>query len=124
MATNNNGNGNGPVFDQVQTVKLEKPIAGITALKIKHLIPKEGSNSPVSHYITPVVTGEFGETELPRSFQFMARVRPPQVQDENTKEWANDPSFPEKLRTPETLRAISDAVVKALATGQEQKKEG
>ena len=119
--TNGKANGTSLVFAKEETIILtdeerKEVKGGITQLIIKTVAPKEGSTSPVTHYIQPVVnTQEIGEVTIPRSYQLMLRVRPPQVQDETDKsKWSNDPHFPAKLAENETCNAIGKVVGKHL----------
>ena len=105
MAT---GNENKQVVESTQVITLSREAqekTGILKLEVKKLAHQEGKNSPVTHWVTPIVEVAGSEMPLGRSFQVMFRVRPPQVQGED-KKWTDDPKFPEKMRSAETLKIL------------------
>ena len=103
-----NGSETKQVIERTEIITLSKEAqekTGILKLELKKIAHQEGKNSPVTHWATPIVEVAGSEMPLGRSFQVMFRVRPPQVQSED-KKWSDDPKFPEKMRSPETLKVL------------------
>ena len=101
-------NSNGVVYDKEKEVVFEKPISGITKAIIRHLAPKDGSNTPVFAHVK-LYTKVEGLGDVPvsdRNAQILFRLRAPQVLDEETQKWVDDPNYPEALRDREVLNAI------------------
>jgi len=115
------------VHDEIREVAVSNEnLPGVSKIIIKRRAPKDGSKNVVKYDVQPVLKLEGGgEIPLNRSLQVLFRtpvyVRPPQVQDENTKEWSTDPTFPAKFTEKEFTRALEHEVAAALKL---QVKEG
>jgi hypothetical protein len=106
--------GNKQVVTSVTMIELPHKIADtIVALEVRKLAPQEGKNSPVTHWVTPIVEVAGSRMPLGRNFQVLFRVRAPQVQGED-KKWTDDPNFPAKLKDPEVLKQISAALLETI----------